>query len=326
MTDIFLSYTRANTEDAADIATYLNREDGWNVFWDRKIEAGTEWSPELLRQLDAARCVVVLWSRESRKSIWVQGEAAKAYERDAYLPVTLDDSEPPRLFGSTQYASVAEWVKTRDPAHLDGLRQAIQSRIGKLQMYGSLEKVADDEPVLDKHLHLVHSCWRVDRDTPFGHMPYQIHLIVFGHHSATKRIESVEYYLPGYPEGYQYQAGGSPERLFELKELANGFCVAQATVRLKDTGYDHPRIVSLSRLINMTESGPRLFDDFIRRSDASSRLGSILFGLPEVQTKAEKLLASLDEVEVKRRLVNDGYPETMVDAAVASAAARLRRD
>ena len=133
-------------------------------------------------------------------------------------------------------------------------------------MYGNLVKVAEGEPVTNEHLHLIHSCWRVDKKTKFGRMPYQIHLIVFGHHSALARIESVEYRLPGYPEGYDSQTGGRPERLFELKELAYGFSVAQAYIHLKRQPPGHFKILRLSRLINMSESGPHLLDDFIRRS------------------------------------------------------------
>lgn len=265
VTDIFISYATDDRAVAADLASQLHEEDGWEVFWDRKIEAGAEWSQELQRRLENARCVLVLWSRNSRKSFWVQGEAAKAFERDVYLPVCVDDSGPPRLFRESQALSIKEWVNGREISALDQLRHAINSRIGHLEMYGNLEKVADGEPVTAAHLHLIHSSWRVDRDTPFGKMPYQIHLIVFGHYSATARIESVEYRLPGYPEGHQIQQGGPPERLFELKELANGFCIAQAHVRLMGQPAGHPKIIRLSRLINMSESGPRLFDDFVRR-------------------------------------------------------------
>ena len=96
-------------------------------------------------------------------------------------------------------------------------------------------------------------------------MPYEIHMIVYGHPTALARIESVEYHLPGYPEGHDRQAGGPPERLFELKELANGFSIAQAHVRLHSQPSGHPGVLKLSRFINMSESEPRLFDDFIRR-------------------------------------------------------------
>ncbi len=96
-------------------------------------------------------------------------------------------------------------------------------------------------------------------------MPYQIHLIVYGHRSALARVESVEYKPPGYSEGHFRQAGGPPERLFELKELANGFSIVQAHIQLRSQPASYPKILRLSRFINMSESGPNLIDDFIRR-------------------------------------------------------------
>src|ERR1700733_6885830 len=230
MPDIFISYAKEDRPVAKRLAAKL-REDSWDVFWDRRIEPGAEWNEEIQRALHDARCVLVLWSAASGKSFWVRGEAADSCERDSYVPVLIDDTEQPRLFRHVQAQSIAKWVEREDDAEeLNALKSSIASRIGELPMYGNLERVANEEPVTDAHLHLVHSCWRVDKETKFGRMPHQIHLIVYGHQSALARILSVEYLLPGYPKGHDRQAGGSPERLFELKELANGFSIAQALV------------------------------------------------------------------------------------------------
>jgi hypothetical protein len=164
-----------------------------------------------------------------------------------------------------QAQSIAKWVEQQDTDELNSLKSAIASRIGELPMFGILEQVADGAPVTDAHLHLIHSCWRVDKETKFGLMPYQIHLIVYGHRTALERIESVQYHLPEYPEGHDHQAGGPPERLFELKELAYGFSIAQAHIHLHSQPPGYPTILRLSRFVNLSESGPRLFDDFIRR-------------------------------------------------------------
>jgi hypothetical protein len=210
--------------------------------------------------------VIVLWSESSGKSFWVPGEAAYAVEKDSYVPVRIDEAETPRLFRHLQALSIARWVQKKDASELIQLKAAIASRIGELPMYGNLERVDAGEPVTDAHLHLVHSCWRVDKQTKaFGLMPYQIHLVVYGHRTALARIEKVEYRLPGYPKGYDRHVGGPPERLFELMELANGFSIAQAYVHLHSQPPGQPKVLRLSRFINMSESGPRLLDDLIRR-------------------------------------------------------------
>lgn len=263
MTEIFISYARTDRPIAARIAASL-REQDWEVFWDRNIEAGAEWNDEIQRNLSLARCVLVLWSKASQDSFWVAGEAARAFDRGSYLPVQLDGSEQPRLFRHVQALGIGNWVEHDDSNELDLLKKTIKSRIGGLPGYGNLERVADGVPVREAHLHLVHSCWRVDKLTRYGVMPYQIHIILYGHPSALARVESVEYYLPGYPSGHEHQKGGPPDRLFELKELANGFSIVQAHVHLHSQPQGHPRTLHLSRFINMAENGPRL-GEYIRR-------------------------------------------------------------
>lgn len=260
-TDVFISYASKDRPVAQRLATAL-RQPGFEVFWDRTIYAGAEWNEEIQSALCEARCVIVLWSAASINSFWVRGEAADAFERGTYFPFQIDETLPPRLFRHVQAKSIAKWVKQEDPEELEQLRFAIASRISNLPMYGNLEPVADGKPVTDEHLYLVHSCWRVNKKTKFGLMPYRIHLIVYGHPTARARVESVEYLLPGYPEGYNRQAGGPPERLFELKELANGFCIVQAHIRLRFQPPGHPTVLRISRLVNMCESGPRLLDGF----------------------------------------------------------------
>jgi hypothetical protein len=265
MFDVFISYASEDRPVAERLAARLGEND-WRIFWDRGIATGAEWSKEIQRALHDARCVVVLWSAASRKSFWVAGEAANACERQSYFPVLIDASEPPELFRRFHMQSIANWIEGKGDEELDQLSSAITTRIGALPMYGNLEQVGDGEPVTDAHLHLIHSCWSVDKTTKeYGVMPYQIHVIVYGHPSALARIEQVEYHLPGYPPGHDRQIGGPPERLFELKELANGFCIAQARVQLRSQPPGGARILRLSRFINMAKSGPRLIDEYARR-------------------------------------------------------------
>ncbi len=263
MSYLFISYSKEDRDIAAKLAATL-QEEHWEVFWDRKIEAGAEWNDEIQLKLREARCVIVLWSSASRKSLWVRGEAAEAYDREAYLPFSIDSSPPPSLFDRRQVASLEAWVARGDEKELANLKAAVRSRVEPLPMYRNLERAIEGEPVTPSHLHLVHSCWRVDKQTPYGVMPYQIHIIVFGHETALKRVREVEYCLPGYPPGHDRQMGGPRERLFELKELANGFSIVQAHVQIDRQPPGHSRVLTLSRFINMTESGPRLLDQYGR--------------------------------------------------------------
>lgn len=269
MIDIFISYAHNDKAVAERLAKHLD-ESGLDIYWDRHIEAGAEWNEDIQKALQKARCVIVLWSRTSRGSFWVQGEAAYSYKREVYLPVLIEDTDLPRLFRHVQTPSIALFAGQKEGGaeELAQLMKAIKSRIGEMPMYGNLEKVADGEPVTNKHLNIIHSCWRVDKESAFGLMPYQIHLIIYGHWSALKRVKSVEYNLPGYPKGHERQTRDERSKLFELKELANGFSIVQANVHLENQPRPFPPILTLSRFINMSESGPKLLDDFIHRSKA----------------------------------------------------------
>ena len=171
MSDLFISYSKEDWNIAAKLAATL-QEEHWEVFWDRKIETGAEWNDEVQLKLREARCVVVLWSSASRKSLWVRGEAAEACDRDAYLPFTIDGSPPPSLFDRRQVASLAAWVGRGDEKELANLKAAVRSRVDPLPMYENLEPAIDGKPVKPSHLYLVHSCWRVDKKTQYGVMPY----------------------------------------------------------------------------------------------------------------------------------------------------------
>src|SRR5215210_2838008 len=108
MADIFLSYAREDEARAAVVARVLG-ELGWSVFWDRRIIAGTSWDEVVEQELQACRCVVVLWSAASIASRWVKTEARFALQRNALVPANLDRSEPPLEFRFLESAQLHTW-------------------------------------------------------------------------------------------------------------------------------------------------------------------------------------------------------------------------
>lgn len=46
---------------------------------------------EISKAIDAAKCVVVVWSRNSVESEWVINEANEGLERDILVPLMIDD-------------------------------------------------------------------------------------------------------------------------------------------------------------------------------------------------------------------------------------------
>jgi hypothetical protein len=118
MADVFVSYTRDDEPKARQLANTLTAH-GWDVWWDRHIPLGHDFSEVIQHQLEQAACVVVLWSRASITSEYVRDEATVAKERAALVPALIDDVRPPLGFRQRQVANLARWSgDIRDPDYL----------------------------------------------------------------------------------------------------------------------------------------------------------------------------------------------------------------
>jgi hypothetical protein len=80
VSDIFLSYAREDLPRVKPVVAALEQR-GWSVWWDRTIRPGQTFDAVIEAALDEARCIVVLWSRESVKSQWVRTEADEGQQR-----------------------------------------------------------------------------------------------------------------------------------------------------------------------------------------------------------------------------------------------------
>jgi len=87
--DIFLSYAREDRPWASRLAAGLI-EQGWSLFWDPDIPVGKTFDQVIEHQLDASRCIIVLWSRHSASSNWVKAEASEGARRGILHPVLIE--------------------------------------------------------------------------------------------------------------------------------------------------------------------------------------------------------------------------------------------
>ncbi len=86
MSDIFISYSREDKERVSALASALQ---GWSVWWDTEILTGEKFSQVIETELNNARCVIVVWSKQSVDSDWVQAEASEARRRGVLVPITI---------------------------------------------------------------------------------------------------------------------------------------------------------------------------------------------------------------------------------------------
>src|SRR5215203_2857177 len=110
MADVFVSYKREDRARVAPLVESLETA-GLSVWWDRDIPGGANWRQTLLTHLDAARCVVVIWSTSSVSAAgeFVQEEADRARSRHVLLPIRFDDVTEPLGFGYAQSLDLTQW-------------------------------------------------------------------------------------------------------------------------------------------------------------------------------------------------------------------------
>jgi hypothetical protein len=115
MTDIFISYKREDHARVEALAQDLKAE-GFEVWWDTDLAIGTNYSKSISQELETAKAVVVVWTKSSVSSDWVQEEAARGKQRKVLVPVRLDEVEPPIGFGMFQTADLSD-RKPQDGHH-----------------------------------------------------------------------------------------------------------------------------------------------------------------------------------------------------------------
>ena len=127
---IFISYKHEDRLRARALADALETF-GWHVWWDRDVKAGQTYRKVIGDALDAAGCVIVLWTATSVDSEWVQEEAQQGKERGVLVPILLDDVRPPLGFGQVQAANLVEWNEQPDDTRLHDVLSAVEAVYGQ---------------------------------------------------------------------------------------------------------------------------------------------------------------------------------------------------
>lgn len=128
MSDVFVSYKAEDRRRVRPLVEALESE-GVSVWWDAQIGGGDEWRRSIEQQLDAAKCVLVVWSKRSTapEGRFVRDEASRAMERGVYLPVRIDNVRLPLGFGETQALSLTGWKGSPDDGRFQAVHGAVQA-------------------------------------------------------------------------------------------------------------------------------------------------------------------------------------------------------
>ncbi len=149
MIDIFISYQREDRPIAQNIAELFEKE-GFSVWWDRIIPAGSTWEDVIEQAIESAKCVVVLWSNNSVKSKWVKAEAAEGEARGVLVPVKIDDVTLPLKYRHVQTVNLINWKGSSRYSEFRKLVNDIRTIIDNVDSRDSEFKDSDDEDTVQR--------------------------------------------------------------------------------------------------------------------------------------------------------------------------------
>jgi formylglycine-generating enzyme required for sulfatase activity len=129
MSDIFISYKREEQPIARKLATTLESE-GWTVWWDWELRGGEYFDDVIQRQVNEARCVIVIWSESSVQSQYVKAEAAYAQEHNKLIPVRIDGVSVPLRFRLIHTLSLLGWDGSKGFSEFRRLVDDIRTILG----------------------------------------------------------------------------------------------------------------------------------------------------------------------------------------------------
>lgn len=113
MVDVFISYSRTNKDQVAQLARAIEAE-GYAVWWDAELPPHQSYGDVITAKIAAAKAAIVVWSPEAAASEWVRAEADMARNQKKLVQTALGDIMPPLPFNQIQYANIGDWQGEAD--------------------------------------------------------------------------------------------------------------------------------------------------------------------------------------------------------------------
>ena len=145
--DVFISYKAEDRKRLTPLVKALEDE-GFDVWWDQHIGSGTDWREEIETHLDAAKVVIVVWSKKTigPEGRFVRDEAGQAQEAGHYLPITVDNVRPPLGFREVQALDLSSWKGNRADPRFQVLADTVRHRLAGKEI-GRKALVVGNAPV-----------------------------------------------------------------------------------------------------------------------------------------------------------------------------------
>jgi hypothetical protein len=130
LADVFISY-KSERRNAAQHLSRILELNGYSVWFDYGLLSGSDFGPQIERELRAAKAVVVLWCSLSRESPWVLEEAHLAVKLGTFTPVWLERVDPPLGFARADTIDLSVWDGAPRSHLIDRLFIEIARRVGR---------------------------------------------------------------------------------------------------------------------------------------------------------------------------------------------------
>jgi len=124
MADVFVSYARS-TEACARALAAIIETNGFSVWYDARLPAHRAYADVIQEQLDAAKAVLIIWSREAVRSHWVRSEADRGRLNGTLIQLRIEDCALPMPFDQIQCPLVRDWSGERSTQQLAPILQSL---------------------------------------------------------------------------------------------------------------------------------------------------------------------------------------------------------
>ena len=144
MADVFISYARDDRDWVQALAAQIE-DQGLTVWWDIHNRPGQSFDTQIERELNAAKSVIVVWSKDSVGSRWVRAEAGDAMERGILVPLLKDPIVPPLAFRQIHCANLSKWSGGMT-GELPGLISELRALAGEKETSAAIPNFAHEAP------------------------------------------------------------------------------------------------------------------------------------------------------------------------------------
>jgi hypothetical protein len=128
MADIFISYASEDRGRVRPLAEALMSR-GFNVWWDRSLAAGQDYTAIIEKELKQAKAVIVVWTQSSTSSTFVRDEAGRARDEGRLVPVMFDAGQLPLGFGSYQAEDFTKWNGGANAPQMMLLEEVLKAKL-----------------------------------------------------------------------------------------------------------------------------------------------------------------------------------------------------